>query len=342
MRLLTRFLILVGLVAGGLASAGSATAAAGCTDRADSVIPTQDKLGLSGLFARPSKTPSQLVVFDHGYTKPATVYWAGHLKDAAQHGALAVALDYRGQELVPPYRGWRVFEGAEDSIAAAKYFLAACPSIKQVFILGISMGGNTSGLAVAADAKRADGSPLFDYWIDIEGATNVTETYLEASAVAPFNPFAAMAKADIEQDFGGTIFEQPERYREATVVSRGDDIEASGVKGVILVHGVDDGLVPYNQSREMESVLAAHGIPTDFFTVGTRGSGEPGTTLTANVLGPFGQQSPFAGHGAEESTTQLVIKTGFERLWALMEGKTPGPRREFIVDGDTNTTTPTP
>jgi pimeloyl-ACP methyl ester carboxylesterase len=339
-RLVVRALLVVGLVASGFAAARPAVAAGGCTDRADSVIPTQDKLGLSGLFARPAKAPSQLVVFDHGYGKPATVYWAGHLKETAQHGALAVALDYRGQQLVPPYRGWNVYEGAEDSIAAAKYFLAACPSIEQVILMGVSMGGNTSGLAVAADATRADGSPLFDYWIDVEGVANVTETYLEATAVSPFNAFAARAKEDIENDFGGTLAEQPDRYREATIVSRGDDLGASGIKGVTLVHGLDDGLVPYNQSRELESVLAAQGIPTDFFTVATKGSGESGTTLSGNVLGPDG--SPFAGHGAEESTTQLVIKTGFDRLWALMAGKTPGPHREFLVDGDTNAVAPTP
>ena len=40
-----------------------------------------------------------------------------------------------------------------------------------------------------------------------------------------------------------------------------------------MVHGVDDGLVPYSQSREMQARLRALGIPTDMITVGTRGRG---------------------------------------------------------------------
>ncbi|MDQ3878120.1 MAG: lysophospholipase, partial [Actinomycetota bacterium] len=147
----------------------SAAAAPSCTDGADKTFQTQSLTGNSGLYARPATTPTTLVVFDHGYQKPATAYWDEHLRDAADHGVLAVAPDYTGIGPAPHYRGWNVSAGAADSITDAKYFLGACPSIKQVVLMGISMGGNASGLAVAADAKRADGSPLFDYWFDIEG-----------------------------------------------------------------------------------------------------------------------------------------------------------------------------
>jgi hypothetical protein len=61
---------------------------------------------------------------------------------------------------------------------------------------------------------------------------------------------------------------------------------------------------------------------------------ESGTTASAIVMSNFdpAYESPFAGHGWEGSDTHLVIKTGFEALWALMAGSpvTPG---ETVVPG---------
>ena len=141
-------------------------------------------------------------------------------------------------------------EGAADSIAAAKYFLAAYPSITKVFAFGISMGGNSSGLAVASkDALRRDGSPLFDYWVDIEGVNNLTEEYLVARGIAPVNSSGAVAQQEIEEENGGPIEAVPDRYAEITNVARARDMK--GLKGALVVNGLDDGLVPTNQSPEM-------------------------------------------------------------------------------------------
>jgi hypothetical protein len=324
----------LGILLLSLVPIANARSARACTDGADASFQTQSLTGNSGLYSRPSKTPTTLVVFDHGYQKPATAYWDEHLRDAATHGVLAVAPDYTGIGGAPDYRGWDVSAGATDSITDAKYFLATCPSIKEVVIMGISMGGNASGLAVAADAKRSDGSPLFDYWFDVEGATDVTETYLEARAVAPSgNTYADMAYHDIEKEMGGSIDQAPDQYQKETVVSRVADIGASGLKGAVVVHGFDDGLVPYNQSREMANVLRANSIPTEFYSIGGRGKGESGTTLTGDVAGQAdpGYESPFAGHGAEESKTQLVITTAFDRLWSFIKGTKVTADQETVV-----------
>lgn len=311
---------------GAPAGATARGTARACTDTADKSVLTAPETGIAGLYALPKTPPRTLVVFDHGYRKPATAYWDGHLRDAADHGVIATAPDYQGIGPAPDYRGWNVQAGADDSIALAKHFLARCTSVKQVIVMGISMGGNASGLAVAAGATRPDGSPLFDYWVDVEGATNVAETYLEARLVANSgNEYAAGAFADIEKEMGGPIESTQDRYLEESVVTRGDDIGASGLKGVVIVHGYDDGLVPYNQSREMATVLRGQRIPVEFYSIAGRGDGESGTTLTGSVLGAADPtyESPFAGHGAEESNTQLVIKTGFERLWELVKGTAP-------------------
>ena len=332
---------------------GSGLAAASderCTDRRDAALSTRPRLRLSGLYALPRKPARTLVVFAHGYRKPATVYWQRHLRREARGGAIAVAMDYRGIGGAPDYRGWNVRAGAADSIRAARHFWQGCRSLRRIILVSVSMGSNAAGLALAAQPVRHSSpctdragqprcaapyfpEPLFDHWVNVEGAANVTETYLEAVAVAPGNAYARAAKEDIEREMGGTIAEVPERYREATLVARAEDIAASGVRSVTFVHGLEDGLVPYDQSRELAAALRRHDVPSDFFTVLTRGEGDDGTTISGYALGPAGQNSPFAGHGSEEDITHLVIRTGFERLWAIRRGATVGPAREFVVDG---------
>lgn len=279
-----------------------------------------------GFYAVPRHAAKGIVVFDHGYGHTA-YSWVQHIEQvAARDGVIAIAMDYHGQhdfppakgETLPSSRGWRVAEGAQDSIAAAKLFDAQCKTGGVNTVYGVSMGGNTSGLVVAAQPKRSDGKPLFDYWFAIEPAVNVTETWAEASAVAQSgNTFATNAVADIEEEMGGTPADAPAAYQSHTVMARIQDVAAAGLKGVAVVQGVDDGLVPYNQSRELVAGLRASHIPVDDVTAGTRGAGEPGTTLSAYALGPAGQSSPFAGHGSETSNTQLVIVTGFALLDSL-------------------------
>jgi len=297
-----------------------------------------------GFYAVPARTAKGIVVFAHGYGHTA-YSWIQHLQQVAtRDGVIAIAMDYRFQhdsppakgESLPSSRGWRVSEGAADSIAAAQLFDKTCRTGGVNTIYGVSMGGNTSGLVVAAKPKRANGSPLFDYWFAIEPAVNVTETWAEASAVAKSgNTFAVNAVADIEEETGGTPATATAAYQSRTVVARIADIAAAGLKGVAVVQGVDDGLVPYNQSREIVAALRANRIPTYDMTVLTRGSGEAGTTLSGNVLGPLGQESPFAGHASEVSNTQLVGVGGFTLLDKLYVDKTPPTCATAFLDGQT-------
>jgi hypothetical protein len=273
---------------------------------------------------------------------------------ARRDGVIAVAMDYRGTIDSPPAtpgglpssRGWQVQEGAEDSIAVARLFDGQCTGLPTIDLYSVSMGGNTAGLAAGAGAKRLNGRPLWDYWIDVEGAVNVTETYNEAALVAQSgNTFAKNAKQDIEREMGGTFQDKPNVYANRTVVNRVEDIRASGLKGVVLVHGVGDGLVPYNQAQEMSARLRQVGIRADFFSVGTRGpDSEPGTTLDGTVIGGIdpAYASPFAGHASEASDTHIVGNTGFDRLAALINRREAPCDRAFAVDGSAATVSPDP
>lgn len=316
----------------------------------------------TGIYVLPAGRPNGLVVFAHGHNNTPEGAWQTHLLDTAQRdGVIAVAMDYYDPNPPSPLPagvanaqsyGWRVAEGADFSVAAARAFDAACHP-NTIVMYGVSMGGNTAGLAVAERARRADGAPLFDYLVDVEGAMNVTETYLEAVATQNY------AQGEIEEEMGGTPAQVPGAYRDRTVVARVPDIARSGIRGVIVVHALADGLVPYDQTREFVAGLVAQHIPVDVFTVVTRGrlntaspnplnlTGNPGcpnanecqTTLDGYVTGSIpGYVSPFAGHGWEGSNTQVVITTGFDRLAALLNnGQAPNGYHEYVVDPNVGT-----
>jgi hypothetical protein len=264
--------------------------------------------------------------------------WRNHLREVAAKGAIAVAMDYTGQRQTPSENyGWFVEEGAADSIAAARYFLRKYPSIKQVIAFGISMGGHAAGLAVASpDAVRADGSPLFDYLIDVEGVNNIVEEYLIARGVAPVNAGGALAQQEMEEEYGGALESVPQRYLGSTLTLRAADM--ASLEGAVVVNAVDDGLVPTDQSPQFAGALTAAGVPTHSFTVLGPGGAEPGTTFSAvvgdPVLGAAGRDydAPTAGHGWEGSDTHLVVRTGFDQLFALLGGSTV-ERGETVVPG---------
>ena len=294
---------------------------------------TDDGIGLTsalglpdGRFALPgTATPTQLVVMFHGHGNDSCS-WRKHLQDAAARGAVAFAMDYVDRRPGVQNYGWFMRRAAADSIQVARYFLAAYPSITQVFAMGISMGGNASGLAMASHATRLDGeTPLFDYWVDVEGVNNLTEEYGVIRAVAPGSADAALAQQEIEEENGGTLEEMPDNYAELTNVSRAP--EMSTLRGAVVVNGVDDGLVTTDQSPQMAAALNAVGVPTHLYTFLLRGAPDPDTTASCIPFSSAGQPCPslFAGHGWEGSESQVVIATGFAQLWALMGGATVEP-----------------
>lgn len=343
------------LIAAALASPGIAADAivspapdltGGCTDTTDTVTEfsiTVDGQSAHGRYALPSSTAkSQLVIFAHGYSH-TTESWVPHLLAAATHGAVAVAMDYRGLNItfndpgLDTSRGWNALTGAEDLVAAARYFQDACGS-STVGLLGVSMGGNMSGLALAAGARRITGNdvPLFDYWVDVEGAVNIIETYFAARGAGDANEFAGFARDDIVAETGGTFEETPQEYHKRAVVEHVDEIKASGVKAVAVVHSLEDGLVPYNQAREIATLLLQHQIPTRLYTIGSKdAASDNDTTLSGDVLTNLDGSyiSPLSGHASEKSTVHIVMKTGFAALWDLMDYGPGTCYSENIVDG---------
>lgn len=325
-------------------TAGAAGAARlPCTGDASTLQPlTLDVGGVpaTGHLVAPRRAPTAAVIMGHGYSF-ASDGWLPHLRRAAAGGgALAVAMDYRG--LVDlgddpkdtwPYRrsrGYPVKAGSEDLVAAAQAALRDCPTIGSVVLVGTSMGGNATGLAVALKARRPDGTPLFDYWIGIEGVYDLTQLYELARAGQAISPFVAQVKQDIELETGGTVEQQPAAYAERTVVQRVGDIAAAGLKGIAFVHAEQDGLALYPQAQQMVRAVRDRGVPTDFYTVGTRGpQDDPDTT----VGGYASVDTGGAGHGPEVSEHHVVIDEGMAVLQRLLAGDPPPCGRDLRVEG---------
>jgi hypothetical protein len=305
----------------------------------------------TGYYVVPSGTPKGLVVLSHGFESSPLRYFNAMQDITSKTGAITMSMYYPGETIITgtdETRGWQVREGARAGIAAAKLFDGTCPSLLagRTFVdYGVSMGGNTSGLMAAAPAKRTGGAPLFDYWFDVEGVANVIETYTEATAVAPSgNTTATDATTAIEKENGGkTLAEAPNAYVDLAVVSHAEEIKAAGIKGVVMVHGVGDGLVPYDQTREMEARLTQVGVSTDLYSAATKKPGTPSGT-TYDGYAPVPHDSPFAGHGGEGDVTHTVTGTAITVLEETLNGQVAAPscHREFLIDGTLGTIQPDP
>lgn len=282
-----------------------------CSERSDARLAAMSddgifltsELGLPpGRYALPAAdAPTQMVVMFHGHQNDSCS-WRNHMRQAANLGAVVVAMNYSDQEdrEVEPWGfvenwGWAVRSGAADSILAAQYFMDKYPSIREVFNLGASMGGNVAGYASYFDgAVRADCSPMWDYWVMAEGVHNLTEEYTGARALAPGLEAAAHAAQEIEEENGGTLEEVPARYSEITNTANAQPLFY--LKGAVLTHGTNDQTVPFDQSQQMRDQLTAIGVPTHLYLV---------------------QGSDHVWEGDE---TKVVMGKALEELYRLMGG----------------------
>jgi prolyl oligopeptidase family protein len=301
-----------------------------------------------GYYALPATTPKGVVVLGHGYPTTAESMTPLMPGIAERDDAIVVAMDYHGTvDLEGPTgatsRGWKVSEGAADSIAATQLFTSTCQGLNPTRFVntafGVSMGGNMTGLAVSEHATRAGGSPLFDYWFDVAGVTDVPEIYADATAISlvplgGIQTTGANAKADIEAEMGSPILNLS-TYLNRSPALRASQMKASGLKGVVVSHGVLDGEVTSDQSDQMVAALALAGIPTDYTTsIFKAPESPPGLTLDGDVLGLIpGYVSPFAGH-----VNEIVIGAALDRLDALyVKGTAPSGLKLTLEDGSLGT-----
>src|SRR3954467_3859802 len=204
----------------------------------------------------PRRKPRALVVVAHGYSWTAAAWKTKLKKIAAGDRAVAVAPDFRGLKILPRQNGYPKSRGiplrnAEaDLIAYGKRYAASCRSIKTVVLVGYSLGGPYAANALMQHPKRGGGRPLFDYFVGMEAMEDVFAEFQLATQL-PNDAFVQGAVQDASDELGGTIDEKPEAYHAVNPIEHIAPIRSSKIRGVILVHGVDDGLVPYSQATDM-------------------------------------------------------------------------------------------
>lgn len=289
--------------------------------------PDGDVHGRLGYIA--NTTPTRLVFFAHGYGWTIDAGWLHHMERTVRDDTAVVATDYRDN------LGFPVLRGAEDLIQATLLAKDRFPTIETVYLFGVSMGGAISGTAIVEAPRSNGGQGLFDVWLDVEGVTMLHETYYEARAVGH-----AAAKG-IERDTGGAFEEVPEEYLRRSPALRAGEMADLGLEHAFVVHALNDGLVPYDQGREMSTALLAAGVPTKFATV-TRDDPDQtsGTTGTNALFGAALGGDPndtlgldLAGHASEADEDHPVMRTAFDALEAMLDGTyTPFTYTEAVVD----------
>lgn len=346
---------------GQMGAAGAATSTAPCTST--SATPqlvtigsggaTFDAAGAGttdggyGYYALPDRPPLGIVAVAHGYeqtawsmAEPGEYTSTGLLESlAADDDVIALSMDDSGQQDAGPgstsARGWDVVQGASDLIRVTQLFDSQCqpaggpPLVNTVF--GMSMGGDTSGVAAASGATTAGGGPLFGYWFDVSGVSDVAETWLEATAASPALAYAADAAADIEAEMGGTPVQQPGAYAAASPALLAGQMGSSGIRGVVVFHAVMDGLVTSDEGAQMVAALQAARIPTDFYTALFQEPGASSATIDGDLLSLAvpGYSSPFAGH-----VDGIMMASALARLSALYgDGQVPQGLSVTLSDG---------
>lgn len=313
-------------------SEGDAGTGAGNSTVQNIQLTTVDGSTVTGLLGHvPGSQPTRLVVFCHGYGHTVEASWLQYVERTVRPDTAVVTTNYRNNLEFP------VLKGAQDTIVATQMALARFPSVQTVYLLGVSMGGAVSGTAITESIGLGpNGESLYDYWVNIEGAMNLFETWAEGTVALP------EAAAQIEDDAGGTPLTVPQEYVRRSPVLRTQDMKAGGIRAVAALYAFNDGLVPYNQGREISLALIAAQIPTQFTNVLRDADDQTsGTTLTGAISGFFGAEDPngtlglnLTGHASEADANHPLMREGFAQLERMLDGSydETTPYNETLVD----------
>jgi hypothetical protein len=296
-------------------------------------------------YATPAK-PKALVVVFHGHGHNGDQYAEQLRTLATTQGVLAVAMETTQLKTgLPAYRGPfdSVDEEARDAASAIAWARKTYGTGNRTYLLGTSMGG--SGLAYFVDAAtRAAAGDADATWVqrvhplplagmvDAEGISQLAETWAEATAADP------TSAAEIEAETGGTPVTAHDAYRARSLaLLTPQQYQATGLPVVAVVHDVDDGLVPFNQTWEARAAFLAAGISLRSYDIVFKDSCTQGDQTTATSYAPVPGaegQLCLAGHANENNSSTPVMRTALAALGDLLHGATAG--QETVV----NTTPP--
>ena len=226
-------------------------------------------------------------------------------------------------------RGFPVKAGGEDLVAAAQHLERVCGGFDRRILLGVSMGGNTSGLGAPTRSAKTDaGRPLRDYWVGVEGVKNLTETYTEARAAGA----TRAARRTSRREAGGTLEQPAGRLRGAHAGQpRGPTSPAPGLGASSSSTGPTTASCPTTRPRSSSGPHAPRGrIPTDFYTATRK---RPGDQADDTRVAPDRRPGPRVGVRARHmsstrgSTASPRSPAATARRPAIATSPSTGPRR---------------
>lgn len=277
-------------------------------------IPVDGQVATGWLAYPTTVQPTTLLVYAHGCCgkagKGLPHGWAG------AYGAVVVGMDYRGNG------HWNVWTGHRDSIAAAEDLQARFPSVQRTIIWGVSMGGEVSGMAVAA---RPD---LFDYWVSTFGVVDLVQEFgalglypgINANPNNAANPIGSWI---LEETGGLPGVAPPDAWTKRSPVHRA--AEMPGITRAYLETGSGDLIVYPTETYAMAAALAALQVPVTLCIAATgpgamQGHFVPGVGVPS-VPTPVG---PAAHDGRGFACT-------FQHLDSLLRGREPDAGAPFKV-----------
>lgn len=210
------------------------------------ILPSGEKA--EGWIAVPlDGAPRRLVVLCHAFGGTAEQL-QGDLVELAEHGAVAVAMQFRG-----PVDSFNVKNGAEDTAAATEFLLAKYPTIEATIIYGFSMGGAVAGVTVASMPPGT-----FDYWIAGAPVADLSSFWQHSEGFRPL----------LEAETGGRPRDARPAYAERSPLALVEEIAQANLTSVVVVHARADPIVPFSDARELYEDLHEQGVRTTLIAVG--------------------------------------------------------------------------
>jgi acetyl esterase/lipase len=172
-----------------------------------------------------------------------------------KYGYAVVAPDYQLSE--PGLPSWPI--NFEDVQAAVSWVRDQAASLdfnpSEITAIGESAGANLAALLGTSSAQSTGGgnSAVVNAVVAFSTPTDLTSLYHES-------PSAGLAAA---QFLGGTPEQVPEDYVAASPL----DHVAADDPPMLLVHGLEDPLIPVSQSEEMARALTAAGVRNELILV---------------------------------------------------------------------------
>lgn len=259
------------------------------------------------LVSRPATRPRGLVALAHGYDDTAEDFQR-HLPLLASRGLIAVAPNFRGTKNLPDQpgdedpesTGMPIWAGAQDLVAATRYFDDICRGLRARVVAGFSVGGLVAAVAASWAPTRRGGAPLFDHLVMLAPMSDTTGAWWFSAAPAQLDPGWAQLRADMEAEMGGTPLEVPDEYSKRSPFDQAGAISRSGVRSAVVITPALDGTAPAPTIAPLAVRLRAEGLPTEHDLIVTRASGDPAAgTMVTNL----GVEDPlFAGHDERVNT----------------------------------------